>query len=436
MLMNLSRIIFLLLVPGVLLAQPGHWRVSLQGGVARGYNYLRTDQPLPDGAFRIPNRSGVTLQLGLERSLTSRFSLRAGFGVVNHPLVTEQRMIFRDTLGNPIALGVGRSKSSLGAVTGSLGASVNSRAYGRLIFTAGTDVVVRVNTEDDKAGKRWGGSSQVTIGTRRIENLYHFRLQSVPPVTLGVSLRAGVDYRISERSMLSLTASYHYGFGFLRRGISDTLRFDGVEYRGDFYTRGSNLSLLVGVKYNLFRANPLAKFTYTPYNGPLLRSGFDTEERNATFRRGAWLGGLSGGGFPAGSAFGRHLYGLRVGYFGLDRTMLGVKAHYLRVRLDDRLTGQWLTVGPLLRYQFTRSRVSPFVEVAYLWGKAWANFGGKGSINSLNYASFTPGLSIRLGPYLRFETALELLSQERFGSRSGERYFQFGLAYQFSNRRP
>lgn len=433
--MKFSGVLLPVLVPVAVLAQPGHWRVSLQGGVARGYNHLHTEPVLPSNTFSIPNRSGTSVQLGLERSLTPRFSLRAGFGVVNHRVGWEQRMIIRDTVRN-LAIGIaGRSGGNLGYLTGSLGGTLNSRAYGRMIFTVGADLVGRYNLREVQNGQLWGGRGSVTIGSQRHEYSAMFRLRSVPPVTLGISLRGGFEYRLSERSLLSLTATYHHGFDPLRRGVADTLRFEGVDYRGSFDTRGSHVSLTVGLKYNLFRANPTGTPGYTPYNGPLARSGFDLAERQATFRTGTWLAGLTGSGFYRGSAFGRHLYGLRAGYFALDRTLVGVKAHYLRSNSD--WGGEWLTAGPLLRYQFTRTRVSPFVELAYAWGRTWA--GGRGAPGfdpHVQYASFAPGLNVRLGPYLRLETALELLSRGSFGKRGGSSFLQVGISHQVGKKMP
>lgn len=162
------------MVPGVLLAQPGHWRVTLQGGVARGYNHLQTDRPLPDRVFRIPNRAGAAFQLGLERSLTPRFGVRASFGVVNHRMGTEQRTILRDTVTNFVIAGVSRSSGNLGVMTGSLGATLNSRAYGRVIFTVGSDLVARLNPRSDVVGWRWGGAGGLSFGSQRVEQVYLF----------------------------------------------------------------------------------------------------------------------------------------------------------------------------------------------------------------------------------------------------------------------
>lgn len=431
--MKFTAVLLPVLLPGALLAQPGHWRVSLQGGVARGFNHLHTEPNLPSSTFSIPNRAGASFQLGLERSLTPRFSLRTGFGVVNHRSGAEHRMTVRDTVNNLVFSSVGRSWGGHGYLTGSLGGTLNSRAFGRMIFTAGADVVGRYNLRGDEGGRRWGGRGSMSVGSQRREYVSLFRLEGVPPLTLGVSLRGGFDYRLSERALLSLTATYHRGFGLLRRGVSDTLRFEGIEYRGSFQTRGSHVSLMVGLKYNLFRANPTGAPGYTPYNGPLARSGFDLDERKATFRAGTWLAGLTGSGFYRGSSFGRHLYGLRAGYFALDRTLVGVKAHYLRSNHD--WGGEWLTAGPLLRYQFTRTRVSPFVELAYAWGRTWTGVRGAPNFDPrVQYASFAPGLNVRLGPYLRLETALELLSRGNFGWRRGSNFVQIGISHQFGTK--
>jgi len=433
--MKISALLLPVLVPGALLAQPGPWRVSLQGGVARTYNHFQTDRPLPENRFRFSNRIGVAAQLGLERSLTPRFSLRAGLGVLNLAQGTEEHYQLRDTVSGVAVLGSGRSGSGFGVLMPSLGVGFNSRAYGRFVFTAGTDLVLRASLRGDESGRRFGGSGGIRFGSDRKESTYLFRLQSVPPVTFGVAFRAGLDYRLSERAMLALTAQYHLGLGDLRRAVSDTLRFDGVDYAGTYRIQGSHVGVLVGLKYNLFRANPLSSLTYTPYNGPLRRVGYETDERTRTYRRGTWLVGVGGSGAATFSRFARHLYGLRAGYFGLDRTLVGLKANYLREA--HSCGGQWLVAGPLLRHQFTASRVSPFIELAYLWGGAWANDRWPGTPNpSIRYASCAPGLAIRLGPYLRVDASLELLSRGSYGPRNGSSFLQFGLSHQFGTPRP
>ncbi len=105
------------------------------------------------------------------------------------------------------------------------------------------------------------------------------------------------------------------------------------------------------------------------------------------FSRKAWLAGVQVG-YSKGS-FGQeryaatHVYG---GYFVANKVVVGLAATWGQESLGTAQDVA-LSAGPMIRYQFTRSRFSPFIVGSYQFGKA--------TISGVSLRSTAPGMVTR-----------------------------------------
>lgn len=136
------------------------------------------------------------------------------------------------------------------------------------------------------------------------------------------------------------------------------------------------------------------------------------------FASGSWQFGLKEG-YGSGNIYpnrnGLHLF---AGRYVTNKLLVGLGAawskewnrHYNGYSFHD------LSVGPFVRYQFTTTRFSPFVEASYqLCGRnsiqgvetaiinGYATVTGKSPTGFVRPAFISPGLSIRLGKPLRLD---------------------------------
>ncbi len=224
-------------------AQPGHWRVGVQVGTATVDNTLTTSPSIPNNRLAILSPAGVAIRATVERSLTPSLSVRVGLGSTVARMGFRTTNEVRDSTGRLLISSSGGAGSSSGLTTASAGLTFNSRAFGRVIFTGGLDGLVRINNRISTGDRLSGGrmsSSYTLTGGRQInhETVFLFRSGPIVPVTLGIAVRAGLDYRLSQRGVFSLEAAYNHGFGLIRKSTATELRLDGVAYEGEYSSRG------------------------------------------------------------------------------------------------------------------------------------------------------------------------------------------------------
>jgi hypothetical protein len=94
---------------------------------------------------------------------------------------------------------------------------------------------------------------------------------------------------------------------------------------------------------------------------------------------------------------------IQAGYYVADRLMIGLTGSLMKEWLGEIRSNNRFSGGPLIRYQFTGSRLSPFVALAYQLGKPVMN-------PTANQAIIvTPGVNFALVPAIRLEASYSLL---------------------------
>ena len=86
---------------------------------------------------------------------------------------------------------------------------------------------------------------------------------------------------------------------------------------------------------------------------------------------------------------------LQAGYYVANRLLVGVGSSLAREWLGEAHTEGQFSVGPLVRYQITSSRLSPFAEVTYQFGRPTPAHN--------QAAMFTSGINFGLLPQIRLE---------------------------------
>ncbi|UFH52816.1 hypothetical protein [Spirosoma sp. KNUC1025] len=94
------------------------------------------------------------------------------------------------------------------------------------------------------------------------------------------------------------------------------------------------------------------------------------------------------------------------GYFVANKLALGLSASWSRESFIAAHDATF-SVGPLLRYQFTRSRVSPFIVGAYQWGQATVS-----STNTKTFPMAENQRSIQSG-YAGLGTSIRVVAEWR-----------------------
>ena len=404
----MKTVLFSLLsfMPFLVIAQPGHWRYSLNVGQAKPFTHLITEKPIEAGRLTINSPAGVSLQAALERSIRDNLSLRASIGHQQIRYDISTSYAIRDTTGQILGrMGSGSRSLGSGLTVGTLGVTLNSRTIGRTILTTGLDGVIRVNTSPDRAGQRTGGrgggSTTVQGQTQTYGGVYEFETQRIEPVTFGLAARVGIDYRLSKRGLFSVGISYTKGFGYIRNAVSTDLQIDGVVNEGSYSSRASSVAGYIGYKHSLFRVNPLAPFQFTPYNQPELAPPrfLTPQQRQNTFTAKSWLYELRGSYRPI---YDLNVLGVggNIGYFFANRYLVGLSIDYRRYGgvYSPLSFGNLIQIGPIVRGYAGRGRVAPYLEGGYQVG--WI-FGG---ITPTRFTSSLPiafGFSIRVSESVR-----------------------------------
>ena len=123
-----------------------------------------------------------------------------------------------------------------------------------------------------------------------------------------------------------------------------------------------------------------------------------------SFTRGQWQLGLKDG-YGRGDLLRNHNnFQVHTGYYLADKLLVGLGANWSKEWEGDFKFNDF-TVGPLARYQFTRTRVSPFIEASYQFGRrsTGSNSGISYPSVSIKSAFITPGLSIGVASSLRVD---------------------------------
>ncbi|RIV18679.1 hypothetical protein DYU11_27300 [Fibrisoma montanum] len=163
-----------------------------------------------------------------------------------------------------------------------------------------------------------------------------------------------------------------------------------------------------------------------------------------SFDRGNWQF-TARGGYLRGILFRNRINAqLNAGYFVADKLLLGVSGLYTR-EWFGKAGYQTLGAGPMVHWQITRTRVSPFVELSYQFERRTLTSPGvtRQEPGLQRSALFMPGLSIGLSPALRAELSYGFQYNVRtlsdgFSSRRYKGYYihpQFGLSYTVARKR-
>lgn len=135
------------------------------------------------------------------------------------------------------------------------------------------------------------------------------------------------------------------------------------------------------------------------------QTGTNHPYRNS-FDKGNWQAGARIG-RQGGNLIGtRNTLQLHAGYYLIDKLVVGLSTMWAREG-SKSFTGpsvfQDITAGPYLRYQFTRTRLSPFVDASYQIGLRIAGEGFASGNQAVNIGCISPGLSIGVTRSLRVE---------------------------------
>lgn len=135
-----------------------------------------------------------------------------------------------------------------------------------------------------------------------------------------------------------------------------------------------------------------------------------TSPNRNSFSKGSWQVGLRDGRTGGNLIGNRNTLQLHSGYFIANQLAVGLSGTWGREG-----TGSFayhdVTVGPYLRYQLTATRVSPFVDLSYQFGRRLASEGSASIFGSgftfadptVQSAQISPGVSLGIAYLLRAE---------------------------------
>lgn len=130
-----------------------------------------------------------------------------------------------------------------------------------------------------------------------------------------------------------------------------------------------------------YSACTMAQENHQPYN---------TVVDNRPYAKGTWLVGLQAG-YSKGNLMTNYLIThMQGGYFVADKLLIGVNTtqswEWYKSAYDNTLS-----IGPMVRYQFTRTRISPFLVASYQVGSRRS---GSSEIQGTNPTGTTPVIAI------------------------------------------
>lgn len=117
---------------------------------------------------------------------------------------------------------------------------------------------------------------------------------------------------------------------------------------------------------------------------------------------------------------------IQAGYYVANRLLVGVAGSMMREWIGEFHTDNRFSAGPLVRYQFTSSRLSPFAQLAYQLGNP--------TVDPTRHQAvvFTPGINLALFSQVRIDASYGFLfipNRERIGQP------QLGATILFGNKR-
>lgn len=154
------------------------------------------------------------------------------------------------------------------------------------------------------------------------------------------------------------------------------------------------------------------------------------EQPHTTFKAGSWQVGLKEGYGQGNLAKNRNSLQVNTGYYLISRLLLGINATWSKEWLGD-FNFHDLSAGPYVRYHFTATRISPFIDASYQIGRRSAGAGSSITYPSVSLQStqLAPGLNFGLTNALRIDVSYGLQwtyfpsNSQSFGQA------QLGLAY-------
>ena len=99
----------------------------------------------------------------------------------------------------------------------------------------------------------------------------------------------------------------------------------------------------------------------------------------------------------------RNVIGIQAGYYLANRLMVGVAGSLMREWIDNLNSGNKFSAGPVVRYQFTASRLSPFAQLSYQLGNPVLGLPNRQAV------FVTPGVNLALLAQVRLEASYSLL---------------------------
>lgn len=170
--------------------------------------------------------------------------------------------------------------------------------------------------------------------------------------------------------------------------------------------------------------------------------------RKENFSAGQWQISLKDG-IGKGNELSRFVNGQEVykhnilqaqaGCFIVNRLLVGIGFTWSRewsIRQPDQESFTDFMKGPLLRYQFTRTSVSPFLEVSYQFGKR-----STGARSVLDYVGYSVrstllngGVNVSLTPHLRLEASYGIQFKTFIDQSIMHHYPQLGVNYAFGGK--
>ena len=128
------------------------------------------------------------------------------------------------------------------------------------------------------------------------------------------------------------------------------------------------------------------------------------EPLKKSFTRSQWQIGLKDG-YGRGDLLRNHTdFQAHMGYYLVNKLLVGIGASWSK-EWEGGFKFNDFTAGPLARYQFTRTRFSPFIQASYQLGErsTGRNSGISYPSVSTQFAFITPGLSIGVASSLRID---------------------------------
>ena len=127
----------------------------------------------------------------------------------------------------------------------------------------------------------------------------------------------------------------------------------------------------------------------------------------------------------------RNTLQLNAGYYVANQLAIGLSGTWGREGAGS-IAYHEITAGPFLRYQITATRISPFIDLSYQFGKRLAGEGFTFMYPPIQSGQISPGVSVGVTPFLRAEINYHF-QWVRIGN--GAEYIgqpQFGLTYLFA----